>query len=193
MNHSRVFFAGGDRRRRTWKPPSRSPLLAAAGMSLAALSGCAGFSIGGSEYACPGMPDGARCLPAREIYAATDNGALPRTAAEKKAREVPAGMRAGASPPPDAGLFPAALFAARLDDRPMPLRTPARVMRIWIAPWQDRDGDLVLSGYLYTEIESRRWLLGNGPPQDEDEPSPHPLRTEKPETNAATSGQEKPL
>jgi hypothetical protein len=43
---------------------------------------------------------------------------------------------------------------------PMALRIPARVMRIWIAPWEDSRGDLHAPGYVYTEIESRRWTLG---------------------------------
>ena len=43
---------------------------------------------------------------------------------------------------------------------PLALRVPARVMRIWIAPWEDSRGDLHAPGYLYTEIEPRRWTLG---------------------------------
>jgi conjugal transfer pilus assembly protein TraV len=43
---------------------------------------------------------------------------------------------------------------------PAALRVPARVMRIWIAPWEDSRGDLHAPGYLYTEIEPRRWALG---------------------------------
>jgi hypothetical protein len=41
-----------------------------------------------------------------------------------------------------------------------PLRSPARVMRIWIAPWEDSRGDLHAPGYLYTEIDPRRWTPG---------------------------------
>jgi hypothetical protein len=43
---------------------------------------------------------------------------------------------------------------------PLALRVPARVMRIWIAPWEDSRGDLHAPGYVYTEIEPRRWTLG---------------------------------
>ena len=43
---------------------------------------------------------------------------------------------------------------------PVPIRTPAQVMRVWIAPWEDSRGDLHAPGYLYTEIEPRRWTLG---------------------------------
>ena len=50
--------------------------------------------------------------------------------------------------------------APRLPDRPVPVRTPSQVMRIWIAPYDDTDGDFIVSGYAYTEIEPRRWTLG---------------------------------
>jgi hypothetical protein len=42
----------------------------------------------------------------------------------------------------------------------VPIRVPAQVMRIWIAPWEDTRGDLHAPGYVYTEIEPRRWTLG---------------------------------
>ena len=46
----------------------------------------------------------------------------------------------------------------RLPDKPVPIRTPAVVMRIWIAPWVDDNDDLIAPGYVYTEIEPRRWI-----------------------------------
>ena len=30
-----------------------------------------------------------------------------------------------------------------------------------MAPWEDDDGDLHADGFMYTEIESRRWNLGD--------------------------------
>ena len=37
-------------------------------------------------------------------------------------------------------------------------------MRIWLAPWEDLEGDLHVSGYIYTEIEPRRWVIAE--PED---------------------------
>lgn len=48
--------------------------------------------------------------------------------------------------------------APALPDHPVPIRTPAQVMRIWIAPYVDTTGDLMAPGYVYTEIEPRRWI-----------------------------------
>lgn len=50
-----------------------------------------------------------------------------------------------------------------LPDHPVPIRTPAQVMRIWIAPYVDVSGDLIAPGFVYTEVEPRRWIY----PDDE--------------------------
>lgn len=39
-------------------------------------------------------------------------------------------------------------------------RVPAQVMRIWLAPWTDKAGDLHMPGYVYSEIKARRWSIG---------------------------------
>lgn len=48
--------------------------------------------------------------------------------------------------------------APRLPSEPVPVRTPAQIMRIWVAPYVDTNGDLVAPGFVYTEIEPRRWI-----------------------------------
>ncbi len=71
----------------------------------------------------------------------------------------------------------------------VPLRSPARVMRIWIAPWEDSRGDLHAPGYLYTEIEPRRWALDT---RDDHTPEIRPLQIERRDapTNAARSSRD---
>jgi conjugal transfer pilus assembly protein TraV len=64
----------------------------------------------------------------------------------------------------------------KIDD-PTPIRTPAQVMRIWIAPWEDSDGDLMVSNYVYTELEPRRWMIGKSAPTLS--PSLIPLQVEQ--------------
>jgi conjugal transfer pilus assembly protein TraA len=61
---------------------------------------------------------------------------------------------------------------------PVPLRAPAQVMRVWIAPWEDSRGDLHAPGYLYTEIEPRRWTLG-APAEPDREFLIRPLQIER--------------
>jgi conjugal transfer pilus assembly protein TraV len=43
---------------------------------------------------------------------------------------------------------------------PVPIRLPAQVLRVWIAPWEDAHGDLHAPGFVYTEVVPRRWSLG---------------------------------
>lgn len=50
----------------------------------------------------------------------------------------------------------------RLPYAPVPVRTPAMVMRIWVASYEDVNGDLIAPGYVYTEIEPRRWVTERG-------------------------------
>jgi len=51
-------------------------------------------------------------------------------------------------------------------------------MRIWVAPWEGKDGDLNVPGYVYTEIEPRRWELGN--PSPKVTPTLRPLQIQHP-------------
>jgi len=44
--------------------------------------------------------------------------------------------------------------------REEPFRTPAKVMRIYVASWEDESGDLHMGGYLFSEIEPRKWSVG---------------------------------
>lgn len=44
--------------------------------------------------------------------------------------------------------------------KPIPVRTPAQVMRVWIAPWEDAKGVLHVGGYHFVEIQARRWTFG---------------------------------
>jgi conjugal transfer pilus assembly protein TraV len=39
------------------------------------------------------------------------------------------------------------------------IRTEPTIIRIWIAPWEDADGDLNDQGYVYLQIDAGRWLI----------------------------------
>ena len=67
----------------------------------------------------------------------------------------------------------------------MARRLPAKVMRIWIAPWEDSRGDLHAPGYLYTEVEPRRWSVG-GPAEPERVTLIHPLQIERRDTQPSS-------
>lgn len=140
-------------------------------LALALLSGCAGGLLvnGEPEFACKAQrAGGVSCMSAREIYSATEQTSVvvPKRTAPLSTLET--GPSAGRSPTMT-GLVgdtvdrnAAAMLAPPMltPDRPIPIRSQAKVMRIWFAPWEDATGDLNAIGLAFTEIETRRWNLG---------------------------------
>lgn len=168
----------------------RSAKMLGVGAVLLVLSGCSSFNIGSDEYGCPGMPSGVQCMSARDVYSATNDGNVPRP---MKPEEVKAKAEADGGGSSDVSVSSSNsgdsvidnYVAPRLPDRPIPIRTPAQVMRIWVAPWEDTNGDLIVTGYVYTEIEPRRWVIGDGAPQSE--PVLRPLQTVTHEPKSETT------
>jgi len=127
-------------------------LALAALLSLGVLPGCSWMGVGHSDFSsCPGgANDGVSCYSAREIYKMTDR------ADSIKGDKDGVAMATGGQTPDvrqDAVAVPSI-------GQPLPIRTQPVVMRIWVAPWEDDAGDLHADGYIYTEIEDRRWNLG---------------------------------
>lgn len=154
-------------------------LLSAAG----ALTGC--MSSGG-KFACP-APNGVTCMSPTEIYEATnsrthlegqiaprDRDALGNGAGQPvDATGDALSLGAPAAAQPRATLLsagdslalvpnssPSAGYSTGLNGGTEALRVPARVMRIWVSPWTDDAGDLHMPGFIYTEVEGRRWAVG---------------------------------
>lgn len=124
----------------------------------ALLTGCA---LGSGQYSCPANVDGVRCLSTREVYEKTHQGQVPEPTIVKREKIINSPTTQSADEPIPATREPT--IVTDLADSRVPIRTPAQVMRIWIAPWEETQGDLVLSGYVYTEIEARRWRVGSTP------------------------------
>ena len=143
------------------------------------VSGCSVFG-GSSAPTCPVADEGVRCLSAREVYAKThtadtvapnrdkDGNPIGSTPPEKSSflsslfgSDTP-GQAATAEEenPSLRAIAPAPVMAMPAVDKPLPVRTQAKVMRIWIAPWEDEGRDLVVGGYVFSEIEGRAWTLG---------------------------------
>ncbi|NVK74595.1 MAG: type IV conjugative transfer system lipoprotein TraV [Oceanospirillaceae bacterium] len=181
MKNLNIFTRKGSYRGNAQKNLAvRSAKMSGVGVVLLFLSGCSSLNIGSDEFSCPGMPSGVQCMSARDVYAETNDGNVPRP---MKPEEVESKAKAdgGGSSNVSVNSFNSGdsvidnYVAPRLPDRPIPIRTPAQVMRIWVAPWEDTNGDLIVTGYVYTEIEPRRWVIGDGTPQSE--PVLRPLQT----------------
>ena len=128
--------------------------LGVAGLIGLMLSGCAALGIGDDHYACPGGAEGVRCMSARQVYAATEHSDYVKPTVNEEDSSV---AKSGVP----ASMTKTNQVAVPSIEQPVPIRTQAKVMRIWVGPWEDDDGDLHADGFVYTEIEGRKWNLGN--------------------------------
>lgn len=126
-------------------------------------SGCTSvMNIGESEYACKGMAKGATCMSARDVYSSTE-GENYKTQLELEQESAQKENGEGAGEQKTRVLYPEGADNAPIPMRarnPLPIRTQAVVMRIAVDPWEDENGDLYVPGFIYTEIEPRRWEIG---------------------------------
>lgn len=149
---------------------NRTAILATPAMLLATAlltSGCPATlsGVGGtSEYSCKAQP-GVHCESVSGIY----QNALQRNLPGQR----PSPTRAPApesKEPGDARAQMVALAVARPADTspaprlpsqigPTPLRSSARILRMWFKPWEDADHDLFDQGYIYIQVDGGRWML----------------------------------
>lgn len=124
-----------------------APLLVATTL----LSGCASSlsGVGGiSDYACK-APQGASCMSVSGVYANTTHGALRIPMADKPAASALAAYGATQRPSP----------TSTIATPPAALRSAPRILRMWVAPWEDADGDLHEEGVVHVLVDTGRWLV----------------------------------
>lgn len=115
------------------------------------LGGCTAGSFG-----CKGFPNSPICKSAVQAYKATDV-ANPKYPMDAEGSDT-SPLAAAPSVPETQGVT--STLSPKVQD-PSAVRTPPKVLRIWIAPWEDSDGDLQAPSYVFTELEPRRWIIGN--------------------------------
>ena len=129
-----------------------------------------GLASCSTQYGCKGLPEDPACLSAVEAYQITDK--VNATVRPNDSSAPVTGKPGSPTPSPQVSASTLAgtdnrrtksAPVPKIDD-PTPIRTPSKVMRIWVAPWEDADGDLNVSGYLFTELEPRRWMVGKAAP-----------------------------
>ncbi len=111
------------------------------------LNGCAGSLTGlegESKFACK-APDGVTCSSLSGIYANAVANNLPALRKEGKGAQAATTQTKGA------------LITGAVASSGDPLRIQPKVLRIWIAPWEDTEGDLHDQSYLYVVANSGRW------------------------------------
>ena len=129
--------------------------MAAVLVGLLSLAGCAT-----TKYQCP-TPSGVACMSAKDVYALTDApGKEGMQAAEAAYADKSRHHHARTKSEPASAAAPAAAIPLPKPGDVVPIREQSRVMRIWIAPYEDTQGNLVMATRIYTDMESRRWSVG---------------------------------
>jgi conjugal transfer pilus assembly protein TraV len=125
------------------------PVLGMAVIIAIGLSGCAGSLTGlegESKFACK-APDGVTCSSLSGIYANAVANNLPALRKERK------GDQSSSTQPKEGAITGQVATAGD------PLRVQPKVLRVWIAPWEDTDGDLHDQSYLYVVANPGRWAI----------------------------------
>lgn len=122
------------------------------------LGGCSVFNPSGeSDFSCPGMPKGVTCKNPREVYQLTDTD---KVKGKGKASAVPTYIFA-TEPNRETAL------------NPVPVLEQARVMRVWIGPFVDRNNDQHWPGLIFTVIQPKQWHFGTQEFEGVEPPIPH--------------------
>ena len=135
------------------------------------LAGCASSlsGVGGTQgYACK-APIGAQCTSVSGVYA--NAAPMAHRAVYEALRQQQAQLATPpvatpsavtqASTPPGASMPPAFRPSTGMASiaTPAALRSPPRVVRLWIAPWEDADGDLHDASFVHVVVDTGRWLI----------------------------------
>jgi len=126
-----------------------------------ALSGCA------VKYGCP-APDGVTCKPISEVYSSNGGQSTPNDP-NRSGTPGGSGVRDRERPGPESrnsrsveenlSLTPGPRHPAS-DSAAVPLRSAPKVLRVWVAPWIDEEGDLHQEGDLYVVVDHGAWAVG---------------------------------
>ena len=106
---------------------------------------------GEGSYACK-APVGSQCTSVSGVYANSIHGQPPASALPKPAKE-PTSTAVAAT------VASASTAAPGLGAPPSALRSQPRVLRLWIAPWEDADGDLHEASVVHVLVDTGRWLI----------------------------------
>ena len=131
-----------------YRPPTSVLLAVIAAFATSACTNLSGLG-GEAKFKCP-VPDGVPCMSMSEVDSSYHAGVLPG-----QDRPPPAGHAVA-----DREAVPTAIAVPAAVAVPIgAIRTEPTIIRIWIAPWEDADGDLNDQGYVYLQIDAGRWLI----------------------------------
>ena len=137
---------------------TRSWALAATVLPL--VVGCSASGLDAkSSFGCK-APDGVTCMSVTGVYATSRANALPGQ--QPAAADRGSDSRSASAPSQaTAREYAAAPSVARASapSTGAPLRSAPRVLRIWVAPYEDSDGDLRDQSHIYVTVDPGAWQI----------------------------------
>lgn len=134
-------------------------LVTLAAVLVSVLSGCASIGSGldsDTKFKCQ-APEGVPCMSASGAYINSLSGNLPGLVSQTSAD---VGTKPVASPEAvAASIQDAGIKRRTIANTGTALRSAPRVIRLWIAPWEDSDGDLHDQMYVYLTVDPGRWVI----------------------------------
>ncbi len=116
----------------------------------------------GPKYACRDTMGGVKCETPTEVYQHLMEGDLKDPVADQK---TPKSGKNG--PDTEAKVNTKSAegsgIASRMEfkEENIPIRIQPRVVRLWLAPWEDSEGDLHMGGFIFIEVAGKkRWVIG---------------------------------
>ena len=136
------------------------------GAAVILLTSCSWLGMGGSsEYGCKATT-GVTCEPVSSVYNSAISGRLPdaRAAnASANGQQPRSGQPSLTRPAPSAAMsatvIPAAAMSRSNATNAAPIRSQPKILRGWIVPYEDADGDLVGDSYIYIPVDGGRWMV----------------------------------
>lgn len=144
----------------------RNVLTAVILISISMASGCAMNGLGQEDFSCDKPIPGLACIDSMTVYEITNDPELRDALVAELTRRREAGEEVDPyavlaelqrTMTPETGMVKSIVEPIR---QAKPILKPAKVVRIWVAPWVDQKGDLHMPGYVFSEVTPRRWELG---------------------------------
>lgn len=137
---------------------TRAPVLALSVVALLAGCSASGLDARGG-FACK-APEGVTCMSVSGVYETSRRNALPGqlpAAPQSSPRSDPGTAPRAAPMNPASRSAPGARRTALTSGTP--LRSAPRVLRIWLAPYEDSEGDLRDQGHIYVTVDRGSWQI----------------------------------
>ncbi len=123
-------------------------------------SGCGNLSgLGGAvQYGCK-APSGVQCQSVSGNYFKSAQGAARLLSMGESTKSARPAALTKVSFETYNGFSAQGPNDASVGYSPVPLRSPPRILRLWLKAWEDADHDLVDQSYVYVRVDQGKWKL----------------------------------